>query len=125
MKTKVLLLSVLFAVVTGFAACGGGDDDPAPEPSKSKACDITSFKVGNDTWQVSGTNISFQYPKGTPQGDLTPTIVTSDKANVDPKSGVAQNFFTTEGVKYTVTAEDGTTTKTYTAKATVATTAGQ
>ncbi len=119
---KSFLYIILLAIAIGFTACGGGDDDPTPEPSKSKACDITSFKVGNDTWQVSGTNISFQYSKGTPQEDLTPIIVTSDKASVNPKSGVAQNFFTTEGVKYTVTAEDGTTTKTYTAKATVATT---
>lgn len=116
MKTNIFLI-VLFAIVTGFTSCGGDDDDP-----KSTACEIVTFKVGNDTWQISGTSITFQYPKGTVQGQLTPDIIISDKAMINPASGVSQNFFTDTGVDYTVTAEDGTTQKTYTVRATVATT---
>ena len=110
-------------LVAGFTACkkkNGGDEPDAP--AKSAVCNIESFKVGTDTWQISGTSITFQYPKGTTPGSLTPTITVSDKASVNPASGAAQSdFFTANGVTYTVTAEDGTTKKTYTAKATVAT----
>ncbi len=118
-RRKLMRNLCLFAVIIAFVACGGGNDDP---PAKSNACDITSFKVGNDAWQISGTNITFVYPKGTTEGNLTPSIITSEKATVKPESNVAQNFFTTTGVSYTVTAEDGKTTKTYTAKATISTT---
>lgn len=114
MKTNLIISIILIAIITGFGSCKKSKDDPA----KSKACDITSFKVGSDAWQISGANISYLYPKGTTQGNLTPVITVSEKAKVSPESGVAQNFFTDGGVTYTVTAEDGTT-KTYTAKATV------
>ncbi len=113
MKTRILWLSL---IAISFTACPKSD----PEPDKSNACSIVSFKVGNDTWQITGTSITFQYPKGTPESELTPSIVISDNAHIDPVSGVAQNFFTSAGIPYTVTAEDGKTTKTYTAKATVA-----
>jgi hypothetical protein len=108
-----LLGSVIF-----FAACK--DEDPVDQKSNERL--ITSFVAGDSTWTINddaGT-IAVTFPVGTHKGDLVPTIVTSPKAEVDPKSGVAQNFFTEAGVIYTVTAEDGTK-KTYTAKANVGT----
>ncbi|MDR0815464.1 MAG: DUF5018 domain-containing protein, partial [Bacteroidales bacterium] len=75
-----------------------------------------------ETWQISNTSITYQYPKGTTPGSLTPVITLSAGATVSPTSGTAQNFFTDAGVSYKVTAEDGKTAKTYIAKATVATT---
>jgi hypothetical protein len=82
--------------------------------------DILSFTVGGEAWTISGTNITKTFPNGTPQTNLTPTITVSEGATVAPASGVAQNFFTAAGVTYTVTGLDGKTTKSYTAKATVA-----
>jgi hypothetical protein len=87
---------------------------------KSTACNIESFTVSGTAWTVSGTNITYTYPTETNESQpLTPTITVSAGATVTPASGVAQNFFTGAGVAYTVTAEDGTTTKTYVAKATL------
>jgi hypothetical protein len=76
--------------------------------------DILSFTVSDATWVINGTDITYVYPASTTS--LTPTIEVSPGATVNPASGVAQNFFTAQGVTYTVTAEDGTR-KTYTAKA--------
>jgi hypothetical protein len=93
------------------------------QPPKSTACEIVTFKVGDNAWQISGTSITFQYPKGTTPGSLTPAITLSAGATVNPTSGTAQaELFSANGVTYKVTAEDGKTAKTYIAKATVATT---
>ncbi|MDR0713363.1 MAG: leucine-rich repeat protein [Bacteroidales bacterium] len=83
------------------------------------AADITAFTVGGVEWTISGTDITYTYPSGTQEGTLTPVITLSSGATVSPVSGPAQNFFTPQGVAYTVTAEDGVTTKTYTAKAVI------
>jgi hypothetical protein len=83
-------------------------------------CDITAFTVNGAAWTINGTNITYTFPAGTSPTTLTPTISVSPGATITPASGAAQNFFTSTGVSYTVTAEDGTTKKTYTAKATVA-----
>ena len=107
--------TVLFIAVFAFAACSKNNDN-----DKSSACDIVAFTTGGESWQISGNNITISFPKGTAEGSLIPVITVSDKATVNPPSGTAQNFFTAGGVQYTVTAEDGKTTKTYTAKATVA-----
>jgi hypothetical protein len=82
------------------------------------ACDITAFKVNGTAWSINGTNITYTYPAGTPEGLLTPAITLSPGASITPASGVAQNFFNGAGITYTVTAEDGKTKKTYVAKAT-------
>ncbi len=50
--------------------------------------------------------------------NLTPTITLSSGATVSPSSGASQRFYTP--VTYTVTAEDGTTTQTYTVEVSAA-----
>jgi hypothetical protein len=75
--------------------------------------------VDGTEWDIDGTDITYTYPWGTTEGPRTPTITLSPGATVNPSAGDAQNFFTAAGVSYTVTAEDGTTAKTYTVKATV------
>jgi exo-beta-1,3-glucanase (GH17 family) len=90
------------------------------EESKSSACDIVSFMVDGLAWDVNSTEITHIYPPETEETFLTPTITLSQGATVNPASGTAQNFFTAEGVTYTVTAGNGATKKTYTAKATKA-----
>jgi hypothetical protein len=79
---------------------------------------IVSFTVDGTAWAVNGSDITYVYPAGTVETLLTPVITLSPGATVNPPSGASQNFFTEQGVTYTVTAEDGTT-QTYTVKATI------
>ena len=84
--------------------------------NRYSGCSIESFSVDGVEWIVGDTLISYFYSTmGTER--LTPTIVLSPGATVNPIPGDPQDFFTDEGVKYTVTSEDSTATKTYTAKA--------
>jgi hypothetical protein len=112
MKTR-LFLALCLAVAIGLGACEKKKDD-----AKSADCELISFTVDGDAWQISGTSISRVYPKTTPDADMTPVITLSAGATVSPASGLPQNFFVVAGVEYTVTAEDGKTQKKYTAKAT-------
>jgi hypothetical protein len=89
------------------------------EDSKSKDCNILSFTVNGVLWNISGADIVHTYSSGTEETLLTPVITLSEGATINPASGTAQNFFTEQGVTYTVTAEDGETTKTYIVKATI------
>jgi hypothetical protein len=107
-------LIVLLGSVMLFASCKDDEEQP-----KSSVCDVVSFTtVDNVTWTVSGLDITHTYPPETEEGQLTPIIEVSKGATISPVSGVAQNFFSATGVTYTVTAQDGVTKKTYTARAT-------
>jgi hypothetical protein len=83
----------------------------------STACEILSFSIDTAVWHINNTNITYTYPPEMMETTLTPAITLSVGATVNPPDNEAQNFFTPQGVTYTVTAEDGITTKTYTAKA--------
>jgi hypothetical protein len=72
--------------------------------------------VNGEDWTFDGTNITHAFTDGT-ESLLAPVIGLSPGATVSPESGVEQDFFTYEGVTYTVTAEDGTT-QYYTVRAT-------
>ena len=84
----------------------------------SNACNITAFSITVDGTAYSGTIdnseglVSVRVPKGTDLTALTPTITVSENATIDPASGTEEDF--SDSVSYTVTAEDTTTTKTYT-----------
>jgi hypothetical protein len=106
-NTLIMLLSIPMF----FASCKNEEEEP-----KSELCDITIFLVGDRVWTVSGTDITCVY-SAEEEGLLTPAITLSPGATVNPPSGETQNFFTEQGVRYTVTAENGITKKTYTAKA--------
>jgi hypothetical protein len=108
------LMALLGAVMMCVTSCKEDKDDAL----KSNACDIISFATGQ-AWPIDGTDITKTFPSGTDVTDLAPTITVSEGATVSPASGAAQDFSVAAGVVYTVTAADGTTTKTYTAKATV------
>jgi len=69
----------------------------------------------------SAKSIAVKVPSGTDVSKLTPTIEVSKKASVSPSSGEVQNF--KNSVKYTVTAEDGST-EVYTVKVTVSSSGG-
>jgi hypothetical protein len=117
-KMKKYFRNTLTALLGAVMFCVTSCKEDKEEDLRSKACDITAFTAGGEAWSISGTNITKTFPNGTDVTALTPTITVSEGATVSPASGAAQNF--SQDVTYTVTAEDGTTTKTYTAKATVA-----
>ena len=96
----------------GFASIVLSDGSPV----LSNECDITSFTIADVAATISGTSITAELPAGTDVTALTPSIVTSTGATVDPTT--AQDF--SSAVEYTVTAEDGVTTKKYTVTITVA-----
>jgi hypothetical protein len=114
MKKNYLKIAfgLMIAVAPVFTSCSK-DEEP-----KNTACDIVAFSVNGEVWSISSTNITHAYPAETKETSLTPTITLSPGATVNPPSGTAQNFFTEQGITYTVTAEDGATRKTYTIRAT-------
>ncbi len=71
--------------------------------------DILSFILTGVSGTIGGTNVSVTVPHGTSITSATPSIAYSENATITPQG--AQNF--TSPVKYTVSAEDGTT-KVYT-----------
>jgi hypothetical protein len=81
-------------------------------------CDILTFYAGEAEWDINNDDllITHTFPVGTVASRLTPSITLSPLATINPPANAAQNFFTDQGVQYTVTAHDGET-KTYTAKA--------
>ena len=90
--------------------------------NESKEAKILAFTIDSEVIlkqpvidETSGT-IKFTVNKEltADQLMLAPVITISDKATVTPASGTEQNFSVTNGVKYTVLAEDGTM-KIYTA----------
>ena len=121
MKRKYFVMALLAALVS-FSTCN-------KKNGKSSDCEITSFKVGDDTWIVgSGAGTSANpisiapqsaYKKGTNVSNLVPIIVHTG-AKIEPSSGTAQDFSNDKAIIYTVTAADGETSKTYRAIAPVA-----
>jgi hypothetical protein len=85
----------------------------------SNNCEIESFSVNGIDWQINGTDITYSYRRKPSSPTLTPTIILSPGATMDKPADEPQDFFTAEGVTYTVTAEDGITSKIYTVKAVV------
>ena len=91
--------------------------------AKSTACDITNFSLGLTQGTISGNVITLTLPSGSSLTQ-TATFVLSTGASakvsaVLQQSGVTSNTFSSDLV-YVITAEDGTTTKSYTVKVTVA-----
>ncbi len=91
--------------------------------TKSTACDITGFSMGVTQGTISGNVITLTLPSGSSLTQ-TATFVLSTGASakvsaVLQQSGVTSNTFSSDLV-YVITAEDGTTTKSYTVKVTVA-----
>jgi hypothetical protein len=118
-KTSILRLPfALLLIAAAMAGCEEKQDDDNGKP-KSAECDIVLFTVNGMPWAVNSSNITYTYPAGTAATMLTPAITVSVGATISPPLGTAQNFFTVQGVTYTVTAEDGVTKKAYTAKATI------
>jgi hypothetical protein len=85
----------------------------------SAACDILTFSVDGVEWTIDGEEITCVYPSETVMTPLSPVITLSPGATVDPPASEERDLFSPAGVTYTVTGEDGVTTRTYTARATI------
>ena len=77
----------------------------------SAACDILSFTLGSYSSSIVGTNVTLYVPPGTDVTNLSPTFTLSPFATASPVSGSTRDF--TNPVSYVVTAENGSTTQTY------------
>ena len=80
----------------------------------SSAADILTITLAGASSVIVGTNVTLLVPVGTVVTALAPTFTISPFANAAPLSGSTHDFSGT--VSYTVTAEDGVTTKTYAVK---------
>ena len=84
----------------------------------STACSITAFTFSNATptsSNITGSSspftVSIVMPAGTNRYTLIPSITISANATINPTNGTNLDFRSTQA--YTVTAEDGVTTKSY------------
>ena len=107
------------AIIT-FASC-------KKKESKSNICEIEAFTVLGNAWDIgsgAGTVASpilimpksdhVSAAKSNQAGSLAPVIVLRHPhATIVPASGTPQDFSNGKAVLYTVTAEDGVTTKVY------------
>lgn len=107
MKGILRIYVMVLAVMVGMSAC-----DVEKEPYIQGA-DNEKFLLQFEVDDVTGTidedakMVVLDFPAGTDVSHLTPTILVSTYATVEPESGVAQDF--TNPVYYTVTAMNGTT----------------
>jgi hypothetical protein len=80
-------------------------------------CEIISFTAGGVAWTIEDTLITYIFPSTARETTYAPMVELSPGSRITPVTTEAQNFFTTQGVKYTVMAEDGKSSKTYTVRA--------
>jgi hypothetical protein len=87
------------------------------DPELSNEALITNFSFGGVAATISGNNITANVPYGTDITNVAPQISVSAGATITPASGLARDF--SSPLTYTVTAEDGQTTTTFTVTITV------
>ena len=78
----------------------------------SSEAELKSFAIDGIAGKIQGTQVTVTLPNGTDVTKLKPVIEVSEGATVSPAAGMETDF--TDPVQYVVTAEDGTTQKTYT-----------
>ena len=107
MKKILRIFALALTVMLGLNAC-----DVEKEPYIQGAEDersILEFRVDSVYGTVDEDTkiVRLDFPAGTNVTHLTPTIIISNYATIEPESGVAQDF--TNPVYYTVTAMSGAT----------------
>jgi len=80
----------------------------------STACELLALEWDGFTATILGTNVTLAVPFGTDLTTLAPVCTVSPQATISPASGTPRNFINPQS--YTVTAQDGTTAKTYTVR---------
>ncbi|MEI6607622.1 MAG: DUF642 domain-containing protein, partial [Verrucomicrobiota bacterium] len=91
-------------------------------PYYSSACDLLTFGAGSVITPTSSTTgtVALSVPYGTDLATLAPAYTISPAATCVPGIGVSPDFSLSNPATYTITAEDGITTKTYSVAVTVA-----
>lgn len=116
MKKFFSILSMLLAVAITTVSCS----DDSDEVTLSSLANIGDFSLaipGVDAANITydlGTDISVTVPFGTDLTAVIPTIDLSENATVSPASGETIAFEDGVAKEFTVTAEDGIVSKTYT-----------
>ncbi len=100
---------IFLIILVGFLI--GCDSNDSSEPNLNSEKLITGFSIPDVTSAInqSSRTITLTVSNRKDLSSLTPTIVVSSGASINPASNTAQDF--SGGVSYTVTAEDGTTTQ--------------
>ncbi|MGY5353916.1 hypothetical protein [Wenyingzhuangia sp. IMCC45467] len=115
MKKILSTLSLFIAVAIATVSCSSDDEITPP----STLATITDFSIeiegviADDITYDLGTNINVTVPYGTDLTVVVPNISLSENATVSPASGTEITFVDGEPKTFTVTAEDGVTTKEY------------
>ena len=116
MKKIFSILTVFLTLAVTTVSCSSDNDAPL----LSSLATITDFSIAIDGVNAVdivydlGTDIIVTVPFGSSLTAVTPTITVSENATVSPVSGTAISFVDGEAKTFTVTAEDGVTTKAYT-----------
>lgn len=126
---RFLAWAIMAAAAISFSACSDDDTkdkgkDPEPEPELSSECKLTEFKlVLEDKTELQGeifdfektVEVTYTTDKAAQLTSARAVTKISDKATMSPDPNVAADYSKTDApVKFTVTAEDGKTTATYT-----------
>lgn len=123
MKTKGFLALCASALIAlSFSSCKKDNPEGGSDGQKSNKAEILSFKVTSGDLNLDGfiyndkPVIEIACPGGDMEAMKTATAVVtlSDKATISPDPAEARDYTVEGGVKYTVTAEDGTTKVEYT-----------
>lgn len=105
-----------FIISVGASADVVIDDVTVGGGVLSNEANIVSFSIpqqtGDATIDTTAKTVAIEVISGTAVTALIPTITISSAATISPATGVAQDF--TNPVVYTVTAQDGTTSKQFT-----------
>ena len=117
-------VKILFSI-TGTGVPGITENGPFSAifeiPTVSSAAEILSFVLAEQsapaTINSANSTVTISVVHGTSLTALTPSITVSAGATISPASGQPQNF--SNPVQYTVTAQDGITTKMWTVTVTV------
>ncbi|GGF72279.1 hypothetical protein GCM10011397_13930 [Wenyingzhuangia marina] len=107
---------MFIAVAITTISCSS-DDEVIPPSTLATITDFTLSIDGlsaDDIVYDLGTNITVAVPYGTSLIGVVPNITLSNGATISPASGEEITFVDGEPTTFTVTAEDGTTTKEYT-----------
>ncbi|MCV6630526.1 MAG: DUF5018 domain-containing protein [Flavobacteriaceae bacterium] len=106
------LFLLLFIALT--ISCSKDDD----MEELSNEAEITNFKINNITATITGTDIAITLPNGANASSLSAVATISENATIDPDPKISADY--SKPKKFTVTAQDGNTKKTYTTTVTIA-----
>jgi hypothetical protein len=109
MNTPNLISRLFLTAMLIVALACTKDDDNVP---LSDSAEITKFTISDMEATITGGSITITLPNGTNPSKLMAKAVISENATIDPDPETETDY--TGPIKYTVTAEDGTTKKTYT-----------